>query len=240
LQRNEIAFPRYDGSDVEYVFKHVSMRDLAYNTLVQKRRRQLHLEVARAIAALYPSDEYVEIIAYHYARTTEHAEAAVWLERAGDRAAAIYANEAAIGHFEEAQKRLEIVGPDPATAARLDEKQGAVLYAAGRYDEALAPLQRALHAYREMQRLEDAGRVAAQIGMAHRYQGTPDEGLAQIQPMLLRLAPSGRSEALAALAIALASNLFLLGRYQEAVDAAGQAADPARAIGNDRFLGAAE
>src|SRR5205807_6920860 len=104
LQRAEIAFPQR-GSDLEYVFKHVSMREVAYNTLVQKRRQQLHLDTARAIAGLYPSDEYVEMIAYHYSRTEEHAEAARWLERAGDRALDVYALETAIGHYRETVHR---------------------------------------------------------------------------------------------------------------------------------------
>jgi predicted ATPase len=45
LQQAEIAFPRR-GADLEYVFKHVTMREVAYNTLVQKRRQQLHLDTA--------------------------------------------------------------------------------------------------------------------------------------------------------------------------------------------------
>jgi len=90
LQQAEIAFPR-GGSDLEYVFRHVTLREVAYNTLVQRRRKDLHLQTARAIALLYPSDEYVEVIAYHYARTDEDREAAEWLERAGDRAAGVYA-----------------------------------------------------------------------------------------------------------------------------------------------------
>jgi len=85
------------------------MREVAYNTLVKKHRQQLHGDTARAIAALYPTDEYVEIIAYHYARTQEHAEAAEWLERAEDRAAGIYANETATANYEEARRRRELI-----------------------------------------------------------------------------------------------------------------------------------
>ncbi|MGH2448111.1 MAG: ATP-binding protein, partial [Chloroflexota bacterium] len=43
LQRAEIAFPRR-APDLEYAFRHVSMRDVAYNTLVQRRRQELHLQ----------------------------------------------------------------------------------------------------------------------------------------------------------------------------------------------------
>ena len=85
LQQAEIAFSRGYSADsslheLEYSFKHVTMREVAYNTLVRKRREELHLQTARAIAALYPSDEYVETIAYHYSRTDVGVEAAEWLE----------------------------------------------------------------------------------------------------------------------------------------------------------------
>ena len=42
LQHAEIAFPRR-GSDLEYVFKHVSMQEATYNTLVQKRKQEAAL-----------------------------------------------------------------------------------------------------------------------------------------------------------------------------------------------------
>src|SRR5205823_2914357 len=155
----------------------VTMREVAYNTLVQKRRQQLHGETARAIAALYPSDEYVEVIAYHFSRTEEHGEAAEWLERAGDRAAAIYAGETAIGNYQEAHKRLELRGGPSTTLARLDEKLGEALGTAGRYDEAIPVLERSVEVYRESRDLEGAGRAAALLDRALSQVGTPQEAL---------------------------------------------------------------
>jgi len=140
LQRAEIAFPRRTPA-LEYVFKHVSMRDVAYNTLIHRRRQELHLQTARAIAAVYPSDEYMEMIAYHYART-EAPEAAEWLEKAGDRASAVYANDEALEHYREAARRFVQQGSEQTGLARLEEKLGTVLSTAGRYDEALEHLGR--------------------------------------------------------------------------------------------------
>jgi tetratricopeptide (TPR) repeat protein len=239
LQRAEIAFPRR-GSDLEYVFKHVSMREVAYNTLVQKRRQELHLATARAIAQLYPSDEFVEMIAYHFARTEEHAEAAEWLERAGDRAAAIYGNETAIENYQEARRRQERAAAESIVLARLDEKLGRVLSTMGRYDEALNTLGRSLEVYRRARDLEAAGRVMAQIGLAHRHRGTAQEGIAQLQPMLEMLTWSGPSPGLAALHIALSQLFFVSGRYHESLEAAERASELARAIGDDRLLADAE
>ncbi|HZU13516.1 MAG TPA: adenylate/guanylate cyclase domain-containing protein [Chloroflexota bacterium] len=173
LQRAEIAFPRRNP-DLEYVFKHVSLRDVAYNTLVQRRRQELHLKTARALASLYPSDEYVEIIAYHYART-QVPEAAEWLERAGDRAVGIYAMETAIGNYQEARTRQDHIGGEVTILARLDEKLGGALRTVGRADEAIPVLERAVETYREGRDLEGAGRAAAELGRAFNYAGRPQE-----------------------------------------------------------------
>jgi len=238
LQRAEIAFPRRTPA-LEYVFKHVSMRDAAYNTLVHRRRQELHLQTARAIATLYPSDEYVEMIAYHYSQTEEYGEAVMWLEKAGDRAAAVYASAEAIGHYQEARRRFEQQGVEQSVLARLEEKVGTVLYTAGRYDEALVPLGHAVEVSRGLRDLEGAGRVMALMGMAHRYRGTPEEGIALVSPVIDLLAWSGPSESLAALHVSLASLFFLVGRYREMLAASERAAEIARAIGSERLLGEA-
>jgi hypothetical protein len=99
---------------------------VAYNTLLLRRRRELHAAVAQAMAELYPSDEHVETIAFHYSRTDDHQSAAAWLERAGHRAASLYANDTALGHYREAARRLDLIGADDLTRARLAEKMTAV------------------------------------------------------------------------------------------------------------------
>jgi len=238
LQQAEIAFPK-GGSDLEYVFKHVTLREVAYNTLVQRRRKELHLQTARAIALLYPSDEYVEVITYHYARTDEDHEAAHWLERAGDRAAGLYATETAVAHYGEAGKRWERAAGTPHTLARLNEKLGDVLATAGRYDEAIPLLDLAIDTYRQVRDLDGAGTTAASLGQALSQRGTPHEGLARVEPLVEMLAWSGPSPALASLQLALARIFQNLGRYEDMLVAGERAVEIAGAIGNDRLLGSA-
>jgi tetratricopeptide (TPR) repeat protein len=244
LQQAELAFPRR-SAELEYVFKHATVQEVAYGMLVRKRRRELHLRVARSIASLYPVDEYVEIIAYHYARTDEP-EAAEWLERAGDRAAAIYASETALFHYREAIRRLKMSaapGESITTApalARIAEKEGGVLATAGQYDEALTELDRAVQLYRQEGDHEGMGRVTARMGMAHRYRGTPEEGIALVQPIVDLLAGSDPTPACASLHLALANLYFLVGRYREQQEEAEGGAAIARVIGDMRLLGEAE
>jgi tetratricopeptide (TPR) repeat protein len=215
------------------------MRDVAYHTLVQKRRQELHLQTARAIADLYPSDEYVEIIAYHYSKTEEHAEAAEWLERAGDREAAIYASETAIGNYQEARTRQERSGGASTTLARLDEKLGAALFIVGRYDEAIPVLDRSVEIYRESRDLEGAARAAASLGRALTQHGTAQEGLTRVEALMDLLTWSGPSPALASLHLALGGILQSLGRYEAMLAAAERAAEIAGAIGDERLLASA-
>jgi class 3 adenylate cyclase/tetratricopeptide (TPR) repeat protein len=237
LQQAEIAFPRR-GTDLEYVFKHVSMREVAYNTLVTRRRQELHLATARAIAALYPADEYVEVIAYHYGKT-DAPEAADWLERAGDRAAAVYASETAIAHYQEAQKRREPVRDAPTGIARIDEKLGEVFLTLGRSDDAIPALERSVEIYRENRDLEGAGRATASLGKALVASGNTQEGLSRVEPWVELLAGSGPSPALASLHLALGTIFQTLGRYEEAQAASERAAEIARTIGDERLLASA-
>ena len=38
--------------------RHATVREVAYNTLLNRRRQALHAQVARSILQIYPADEY--------------------------------------------------------------------------------------------------------------------------------------------------------------------------------------
>lgn len=242
LRRAEIAFPRLETRP-EYVFKHVTMRDVAYNTVLLKRRQQLHAAVGHAIASLYATDEYAEIIAYHYAKTEVHAEAALWLERAGDRAADMYANQAAIAHYEEARKRFELSGAGKLALAPLIEKLGGVFQIIAWYDEALEEFEQAAAIYRESDDLEGEARVAAGIGQVHFLKGAREESIRGMQQVLHRL--NGRenrlpSTGVATLSMALVEPLCDGHQFEEALAAASTASTLAETLGDARLRARAE
>ena len=55
LQLGEFVYEQPSISDVEYIFKHALTQEVAYNSILQERRKQLHEDVGRAIELLYPS-----------------------------------------------------------------------------------------------------------------------------------------------------------------------------------------
>jgi predicted ATPase len=123
-----------------YWFAHDVIREVVEADLSAARRLVLHRDIARALeqAAGEALDvaSRVEELAYHYARTEEHASAALWLERAGDQAAAGFANAAALAHYAAARERLVAGRADAAAVARLDEKLGDLHLLGGEYGQA--------------------------------------------------------------------------------------------------------
>jgi class 3 adenylate cyclase len=65
------------GGQLEFIFKHVLTRDVAYETLPRRDRADAHVTVARWIeeTAGHRWLEFVELLAYHYATGYEHLRA---------------------------------------------------------------------------------------------------------------------------------------------------------------------
>ena len=108
--------------DVEYVFRHVLVRDVAYNQIPRAQRARKHELAAAWIEQLSADrDDAVEMRAHHLVRALEYAEAAgqdtaalrsaarLALRAAGDRAHRVDAHEAAVRHRRAA---LELTAED--------------------------------------------------------------------------------------------------------------------------------
>ncbi len=233
LQQAEITYRDVEG-ELQHVFRHVLLRDAAYSMLVRRRQRRLHLAVGRAIAQLYPTDEYVELIAYHYARTEEDEEAAPWLEKAGDRAMNTYANDAAIEHYRGALERLERSGGEGVRRAGIEVKLGRLLNRASRQEEAQAVAEQAIGRYREAGDRERAAEATALLGNVLGNRGELAEARRTLEAAA-ELAGSSPSQVSVELQIDLAGVCQFQGRYREMLEAVERAGEIARAIGEKKL-----
>ena len=105
------------GTESEYAFRHVLIRDVAYGQIPRAARSHKHQRAAAWIESLGRPEEQAEMLAHHYLQALELAEAAGLdaaelneparnaLRDAGDRAAALYAADAA-ERFYDAALRL--------------------------------------------------------------------------------------------------------------------------------------
>jgi class 3 adenylate cyclase/tetratricopeptide (TPR) repeat protein len=119
LQAAEFLYETSLFPDAEYTFKHALTHDVAYGSLLQERRRQLHARIASAIEGLHADrlDEHIERLAHHAARAEVWGRAMTYLRRAGARAVARSANRegvsylgqalAALAHLPESRETIE-------------------------------------------------------------------------------------------------------------------------------------
>ena len=96
LGRRELVYSReetaFEGTH-EYVFKHALLRDVTYESVLLRRRRDYHRRAAEwlIIAGGDRVDEFADLIAGHYAAAGDGLDEGLWQTRAGKHAAARFA-----------------------------------------------------------------------------------------------------------------------------------------------------
>jgi predicted ATPase/DNA-binding SARP family transcriptional activator len=101
-----------------YDFSHEKIRTVAYERATPARRRLLHARAAEALAERAHRrgpGQLAAVIADHARLGGDEEAAAAWSVRAGDHAAAVFANAEARAHYERA---LALDHPDPTTVHR--------------------------------------------------------------------------------------------------------------------------
>src|SRR5262245_50663785 len=108
LQADEFLYEASLFPDLEYTFKHALTHDVAYGSLLQDRRRELHAQVVETVEALYADrlTEQIERLAHHAFRGEVWAKAVSYLRQAAVKAQARSANREAIAYLEQALAAL--------------------------------------------------------------------------------------------------------------------------------------
>jgi class 3 adenylate cyclase/tetratricopeptide (TPR) repeat protein len=116
LQAAEFLYETSLFPELEYTFKHGLTYQVAYNSLLQERRRALHAQLVTAIEKLYAdrTTEQVEHLAHHAFRGEVWDKAVTYLRQAGKKAAARSADRESAAYFEQA---LEVLGHLPVNRA---------------------------------------------------------------------------------------------------------------------------
>jgi len=153
LRRVDLTAVEQPEPEMVYMFKHVVTQEVAYGSLPHATRSRLHNEIALLLERLYPADldQNLDLLAFHFDRTSNQEKKVHYLLRAGAAAQARYANADAINYFERVMPLLEPAQRVPALL-----KLGKVRELIGEWKKAGACYQRAFEA------AEAIGDVAAQ------------------------------------------------------------------------------
>jgi class 3 adenylate cyclase/predicted ATPase len=120
LCESEFIFSQ-QSHDSTYLFKHSLTRDVAYETLLRSRRRQLHQQIGNAIKEVSPDIEssQPEILAHHFTEAGDPAQAIPLWTQAGQKAIQRCANADAISHI---TKGLDLLNTLPDISERAQQE----------------------------------------------------------------------------------------------------------------------
>jgi class 3 adenylate cyclase/tetratricopeptide (TPR) repeat protein len=147
LKALEIIYEQGLIPEPAYIFKHAVIQDVAYNSLLLQRRKELHRAVGAAIEELYRDrlQEHYAELAYHFTRGEDWSKAMEYSTLAADQSTLAFANTEAIEQYAraiEAASKLPLAGA--AAVGDLHVKRGEVLSLVGRHEQAFDEYAQAL------------------------------------------------------------------------------------------------
>jgi tetratricopeptide (TPR) repeat protein len=109
LTHQDLIHPLRVVPEPAYLFKHALVQDVVYETLLLSQRKKLHEQAGAAIEWLYADrlEEQYEALAHHYSQSEDTEKAVEYLEKAGDKAAAMFLIARTIRRYREALAILD-------------------------------------------------------------------------------------------------------------------------------------
>jgi tetratricopeptide (TPR) repeat protein len=109
LKDSELLYERGIYPQSTFIFKHALTQVVAYESLLVKRRQELHRRIGQAIEDFYADrlPEQYEILSYHFVRGEEWARALDYLCKAAEKATLTFATHEAVTLYDQA---LEAAG----------------------------------------------------------------------------------------------------------------------------------
>ncbi|WP_250030764.1 tetratricopeptide repeat protein [Paractinoplanes maris] len=202
------------GGEPEYEFKHQITQETAYRSITYDTRAILHERAGHFIETMFADHliQYVDLLAHHYARTDRLDKQRIWFRAAGDRAKAIFANEAAT-HFYE---RLLPLLPDAEQAA-LHIEIGTVQQLTGQWSEAERHYRLAIGAAELTARRDIVAAGQRQLGDLLMYTSSHAESLNWLERALDGFELLGDAEGLSRTMDRMTFVLYRQGEYGEAI-----------------------
>jgi ABC-type transport system substrate-binding protein/class 3 adenylate cyclase len=113
LQRLELVIEERRRPVPEYSFRHGLVQEVAYASLLEARRLELHRQVGEALEEVHRDapEQVFALLGRHFAEAGERERAVRYLLGAGDSARRLYADEEALEHYREALALLDPSDP---------------------------------------------------------------------------------------------------------------------------------
>lgn len=213
--RRQTAPAARPDEETTYFFKHNTVQEVVYDTLLFAQQRALHQAVSEALEKINP--EEITQLAYHSYAGEDWPHALRYQILAGRRARQLFANREGIDYF---RKALHCAEQLPAQETVLERQEiqltlGELLATTGRYETAQQHLAEALSLAQASGAWEAEARACRWMARAYELQGQYPPALEWIQKGLLALDSEETAETAELLFIAGLINIRQ-GEYESA------------------------
>lgn len=162
----EIQFIRERNrmDELEYIFKHALAQEAAYESILQQRRKSLHLQVAQSIEKVFNERlrDFYGMLALHYIKCERYENAENYLVKAGAEALKASASSEALNYYKEGLKlylQSNKDGVDHEKLAMFQKNIGIALFNKGKHEEALLYIDKVLAHYGADSPINDIVRI---------------------------------------------------------------------------------
>jgi class 3 adenylate cyclase/tetratricopeptide (TPR) repeat protein len=220
LKDSELIYERGIYPQSTYIFKHALTQEVVYDSLLLKKRKEIHSQIGGAIEALYPDrlEEYYELLAYHYGRSANADKAVQYLDFANQKSIKLNAMEEAKTYFEEAMALLDTVPETEENRQRrisLLVSQGEAFMLLLKISEYYDLLTRCEPMARELGNPELLGAFFGRLGHCHFVFGHYDQAIETLTKAVELCQGAGNAEAAGHAFVYLSWSLTDRGDYDQ-------------------------
>jgi len=181
FEERELIYEERMVPELEYAFKHALTQEATYQSILERRRKEFHHQVAVSIERLYQErlEEYYDELAHHYSMSDDAEKAIEYLLKSADKAKSMFANEYAIHCFNQAISLIEKMSDTMHKEQKLDAlmKLAKIYFTIGQNDKAIEVAEDAIKIAEEISTPRMVARLCYQIADALLALNKFDEGL---------------------------------------------------------------
>jgi tetratricopeptide (TPR) repeat protein len=109
LQNLEFIYEKSLFPELEYIFRHALTQEVAYNSILLQRRKDLHERIGAAIEENYSErlEEFLEMLSHHYSRSNNLEKSYLFSRLSGEKAIRNNSAWEALDHYKEAMSSLK-------------------------------------------------------------------------------------------------------------------------------------
>ena len=225
LQGLEFIYEKSLFPELEYIFKHALIQEVAYNSLLIKRRKEIHERIGRAIEEIYADrlEEFYEMLAHHYSKADNPEKAYMYLKLSGDKATKNYAKWEALAFYQGAIDLLSRQ-PDTEEYKRKGVEIRLLMSTPMRYltypEGSLPILEDGERLSRELGDEESLAQFLSLLSLHHGFKGDAQRGLKYAEECFMKAEKRQDVDLVASIGLQLCTNYSGLGEYWKVAEVA--------------------